>query len=72
MSQKKLVRSVGGRGEPGKALGLMALALEGLAEARAGRSIPHAEVLARLDKEYGSSKPQGRPRVGDSKGTRRR
>jgi hypothetical protein len=49
MSQKKLVRSVGGRGEPGKALGLMALALEGLAEVRAGRSISHAEVLARLD-----------------------
>jgi prevent-host-death family protein len=45
------------------ALGLMALALEGLDEVRAGRSLSHAQVQARLDKEFGKSKPHGRSRA---------
>lgn len=45
------------------AVGLMALALEGLDEVRAGRFVTHDQVLRRLDARYGKAKKDGRSRA---------
>ncbi len=45
------------------AVGLMALALEGLDEVRSGRFVTHEEVLRRLDARYGKVTKRGRSRA---------
>ena len=45
------------------AVGLMALALEGLDEVRSGRFVTQDEVLRRLEARYGRAKKDGRSRA---------